>query len=300
MTRYGTGTAVMTLGLVAALIAATANAHEFWVEPAAYRLENGERLGVRLCVGDGFDGWSLPRSTERIEQFTAMGPAGTQPVVGLDGADPAGVVRLVTPGFHVIAYRSNRAFQLLTADRFDQHLQEKGLDRIAALRDRSGTSRGKVREAYSRHAKALIQVRDDDAMVVDRPIGLPLELVAEPDLLRAPAGDPRNFQLLYRGKPLAGALVAAARLGTADQDLKLRTEADGRVSFRMQAPGRWRISAVHMIEAPRQIDADWESLWASLTFEIPPPPGATAPPRAAARLAGCRNRLPALSMVAGS
>lgn len=300
MTRYRTVIALMTLGLVAALVVARASAHEFWVEPSAFRLEDGERLAVRLCVGDGFDGWSLPRSAGRIEQFTAIGPGGEQPVVGLDGADPAGVVRLATPGFHVIAYRSNRAFQVLTAERFDQHLREKGLDRIAALRDKSGAGRGKLREAYSRHAKALIQVRDDDAIVVDRPIGLPLELVAEPDLLRASAGNLRSFQLLYRGKPLAGALVAAARPGTADDDLEVRTDADGRASFRLHASGAWRIAAVHMIRAPRDVEADWESLWASLTFEIPSPPATTAAVRTASRHAWCRNRLPAPPLRAGS
>ncbi|MGQ0430384.1 MAG: DUF4198 domain-containing protein [Gammaproteobacteria bacterium] len=300
MTRPRIRTAWMLLGLVVGLGGARAHAHEFWVEPAAFRLGNGERLGVRLCVGDGFDGWSLPRSTERIEKFAAIGPAGERPVVGLEGADPAGVVRLATPGFHVIAYRSNRAFQSLTADRFDEHLRDKGLDRIAALRKKHGASRGKVREAYSRHAKALIRVRDDDVIVVDRPIGFPLEFVAEPDLLRRGAGNLQSFQLLYRGKPLAGALVTAARLGTADEDLKVRTDADGRATFRLHAAGQWRIAAVHMIEAPRHVDADWESLWASLTFELPSPSGATAPQRAAARDAWCRNRLPATPLVAGS
>jgi hypothetical protein len=29
------------------------------------------------------------------------------------------------------------------------------------------------------------------------------------------------------------------------------------------------MTAVHMIEAPQSASADWESLWASLTFEIP-------------------------------
>jgi hypothetical protein len=33
-------------------------------------------------------------------------------------------------------------------------------------------------------------------------------------------------------------------------------------------PGLWRISAVHMTRAPDGVDAEWDSLWASLTFEM--------------------------------
>jgi hypothetical protein len=29
------------------------------------------------------------------------------------------------------------------------------------------------------------------------------------------------------------------------------------------------VESVHMIPAPKGVDADWESVWTSLTFEIP-------------------------------
>jgi len=31
----------------------------------------------------------------------------------------------------------------------------------------------------------------------------------------------------------------------------------------------WLVKAVHMIPLPKDGDADWESFWASLTFELP-------------------------------
>jgi hypothetical protein len=33
--------------------------------------------------------------------------------------------------------------------------------------------------------------------------------------------------------------------------------------------GAWLVKTVHMVPAPTDTGADWESLWASLTFEIP-------------------------------
>lgn len=295
MTSVWTGSAAILSGLVIALGSATASAHEFWVEPSTFTLEQGGRVGIRLCVGDGFEGWSLARNAQRIEKFVAAGPAGEQPIVGLDGSEPAGVARFTAPGDYVIAYRSNRAFTELPTIEFDEYLREKGLEKVVALRKQRGASGKKVREAYSRHSKALIRVGNAEGNVVDRPMGLRLELIAEPDLTRGNADDLRSFRLLYDGKPLAGALATATRPGTTDGDLKVRTSADGRASFRLRAPGMWRVAAVHMIEAPANIAADWESFWASLTFELPLQPSMTAHETVAARKTACQNRIGASS-----
>lgn len=300
MTSVRSGCAAILSGLVIALGSATASGHEFWIEPSSFTVERGGRVGVRLCVGDGFESWSLARNTQRIEKFVAAGPSGEQPVVGLDGSEPAGVARFTAPGGYVIAYRSNRAFTELPSIEFDEYLREKGLEKIAALRKERGASRRKVREAYSRHSKALISVGDPDGSMVDRRMGLRLELVAEPDLLRSDADDLRFFRLLHDGRPLAGALVAATRPGTTDGDLQVRTGADGRASFWLPAPGMWRIAAVHMVEAPRNVAADWESLWASLTFELPSRTSVTAEVTGAARNTACRNGIVASVMQARS
>ncbi len=273
-------------GLVAAGAAAGASAHEFWIEPSAHLLERGARIGVRLCVGDGYEGWSQARNPGRIESFVASGPAGLQQVVGLDGADPAGALRLAAPGDYVIAYRSDRAFTEMPSVEFDAYLRDKGLNRISAERQAHATGRP-VREAYSRHAKALVRVGEAPGLPSDRVMSLPLELIA--DAAGATPDGQRGFRLLHEGQPLAGALVAAVRPGTPDEPLEARTGADGRVGFRLQAAGRWRVAAVHMMRAPRAIGADWESLWASLTFELPAAESAMATLPAAA----CRNRVAA-------
>lgn len=279
------------LGLTAGLACATAGAHEFWVEPSTFTLEPGGRLGIRLCVGDGFEGWSLARNAQRIEKFIAAGPVGEQPIVGLDGSEPAGIVRFTAPGGYVIAYRSNRAFTEMPAAKFDEYLKDKGLEKFSALRGRRGATQGTVREAYSRNSKALIHVGSMGA-IVDRRMGLRLELIAAPDL--------RSYQLLYEGRPLADALVTATRPGTTDGDLKVRTDAEGRVSFRLAATGMWRVAVVHMIKAPANLAAEWESLWASLTFEIPSQSPAIAQDAGAPRNAACRNKIAATPMQARS
>ena len=61
-----------------ALLTASAgvSAHEFWLQPTAYRTSAGKPLGVYVCNGSGYEGWSLPRDTRRIEKFV-RGTLGT-------------------------------------------------------------------------------------------------------------------------------------------------------------------------------------------------------------------------------
>jgi uncharacterized GH25 family protein len=77
------------------------------------------------------------------------------------------------------------------------------------------------------------------------------------------------LQLLYQGKPLAGALIIAFNRDRPMEKLKLRTDADGRVRMTLARAGVWLVTSVHMTPASLLSRADWESLWASLTFELP-------------------------------
>jgi len=128
------------------LAPSSASAHEFWLEPTSFRPTAGTPIGVYVCNGSGYEGWSLPRDARRIEEFVAVGSGGSQPVVGLDGAQPAGLVRLTTPGGYVLAYQSNRAMTVQTDEKFDEYLREKGLDAVLARRIAEGRRGRRVRE----------------------------------------------------------------------------------------------------------------------------------------------------------
>jgi len=57
--------------------------------------------------------------------------------------------------------------------------------------------------------------------------------------------------------------LTAIRIG----QLTVPTDAAGRVSFTLPQRGVWLIKSVQMIPAPAASGAEWESLWASVTFE---------------------------------
>jgi uncharacterized GH25 family protein len=82
-------------------------------------------------------------------------------------------------------------------------------------------------------------------------------------------------RLTYESRPLAGALVVAInRLNPADK-VSARTDADGRVRFKLRHDGMWLIKAVHMVAAAPDAHAEWASFWASLTLEMRNPSAGT-------------------------
>jgi uncharacterized GH25 family protein len=251
------------LTLLGLMLAGPALAHDFWIEPSSFRPAPGERVAVRLRVGENLKGEPVPRNPGRIERFAAVGPAGEADVTGVEGVDPAGWVSPAGPGLHWLVFDSNHASLEQTGPKFDAYLGEEGLERIRELRK----GEGPVREIYSRCAKSLLRVGDSSSGY-DRELGLELELMPEKDPYTLKPGEALPVRLLYRGKPLDGALVVA--IASPDARVSART-AGGRASLVLDRPGLWLVKAVHMVPAPEGSGAEWESLWASLTFELPAP-----------------------------
>lgn len=256
----------IVLSVLVSLAIAPAVAHDFWIEPGNFRPAVGAKVPLRLLVGQDFAGTTTVYLPETFERYDVTGPDGKNLVAGIPGDDPAGDFTVTRPGAYIVAYRSTLfTVTFDTLAEFEQYLEKEGLERIKTLRA-YGPPKGKViREDYSRSAKALVMTGKPGASA-DRVLGLRLELVAEKNpylTARVP------LRLIYEGKPLAGALVVAFKKTEPLKKLKARTDGDGRVQFDFNRPGVWLITSVHMLPARPKTNADWESVWASLTFERP-------------------------------
>jgi len=263
------GTALGALFFV--LVASGARAHDFWIEPSSFTPKPGDAVTLRLLVGERFAGDAVPRSAEMIARFVAAGPAGEAAVRGREGGDPAGFALLGAPGLYVIGYRSKPLSIELEAGKFESYLQTEGLDAISSLRAARGESEKPARERYSRCARSLLAAGPEALGQADTPLGFTLELVAEKNPYTLAAGDELPLRLTYDGAPIAGVLVTAISQANPGASVAARTDAAGRVSLRLATAGVWLAKAVHMIALPRGGDAEWESLWASLTFAIGAP-----------------------------
>lgn len=265
---------------VGVLVASTSVvAHDLWIEPSAFVVDAGKMIGIKLRVGVDLLGDPVPRDPALIDRFIAVDRAGSKPIIGRDGEDPAGLLRLTSPGLVIIGYSSKPSQIVLPAQKFNEYLTEEGLESIAALRSKRNETNAEAREAFARCAKALISSGPISAADVDRPLGFTLELVAEKNPYGLQAGQSLPVRLLYKKQPLAGVLVVAVNRRNPSAKVSARSGKDGRVTFKLAEPGMWLVKAVHMTPAPANADAQWESFWASLTFELPAKPATPAAQR---------------------
>lgn len=250
------------------LMVAPLAAHDMWIEPTTFFSQPGQIVSLRLRVGQDLLGDPLLLDPTLVNQFVVKDGDGLRPVVRRDGRDPAGLVRLAAPGVHVIGYWSNPSAIAIPADTFNQYLREEGLDAVSSLRASRNETRTPAREIFSRCAKSLVFSGATSDAQGDRPLGFPLELVAERNPYSLRADQELPVRLTYENRPLAGALVVAINRLNPAEKLSARTDSDGRVRIKLRRDGMWLIKAVHMVPAPAGAQAEWASFWASLTFEM--------------------------------
>src|SRR3954454_1321472 len=220
-------------------------AHDFWIEPNSFTPAIGQMLKIRMLVGQDLMGDPVAIDPALVKQFV----------------EPT---RMAFPGLSIVGYESYPSPVEMNGEKFNGYLKDEGLDSIPRQ-----PAAATVRELFARCAKSLILAGPAAPGQADRELGFTLELVAERNPYTMRDGDELALRLLYQKRPIGRVQVVA--ISKADPAMKLtaRTDAQGRVRFRLPHSGMWMIKAVHMIPAPAGAKADWMSYWASLTFEVP-------------------------------
>ena len=254
------------IGVLAA--AASAGGHDFWISASKFRPVKGEPVDLTLLFGVEYEGTHVPRSNVRIEKFVILGPGGVEPIPGEFKADPAGRVTPASDGTYVVAYRSKRQSIELEAKKFEEYLKEEGLERVSEARVARKETDKAGREVFSRCAKTILSVGAVSKEGHDRVAGMRLEIVPETNPYTAAAGDDLAFRVVFEEKPLEGGLVVARSRSEPKHTVTARTDAKGRVTLKLDRAGEWMLKCVHMVPAAAETAMDWESLWASVTFDL--------------------------------
>lgn len=274
--------AVLLAGIVA--LAAPALAHDFWIQPDAFRVAPGDTVPLSLQVGHGTGRERSAMPLRRIARFDATGP-GARRVdlrkrLQIGGATGDATVAFARPGLYVVALATDdTAISRLPADKFNAYLKEEGLAPASTLRARLGRTQAEGVERYGRRTKTLVQVGAPDAKAQAhalRPVGLSLELVPEANPYAVPRPARLPVRVYYRGRPLAGAQVKRIDLDNDALPAQIRrTDAAGRAVFAMPTRGRWLLAVAWTRPLIGSGQADFETVFSSLSFGFPAqPPGA--------------------------
>ena len=267
--------ATLMAAFVLSLVAPAA-AHDYWIEPSVFRLDRGGRVLFYLRVGEHFSGEPAAFSVERTTRFTIDNSSRKFDVLPLQ-RDPAGMARLTEGGLQIVSYENTPAYLELPAERFNAYLRAEGLESILQAREEAGASQQLGKEAFSRCAKALLWVEEDEppsagAGFHSRPAGMTLELLPDTNPYGMEAPATLTVKLVYQGQPVAGALIMALNKRAPDEVQRVESGSEGRAEFRLRRGGVWMVKAVHMVPAAAAAREDWRSYWASLTFDLPAGP----------------------------
>jgi len=247
-----------------------AQAHEFWMQPVKFFLLPGEKTSLRFLVGENFIGepWDLKvHKVEKLELHHAAGVMNLLDSIKEDAKANLNIA-LQEEGTHLLMLQSNNAFSELEGGKFNEYLNEDGLDEVLSHRKTTGSLDKVGKEFYKRYSKLILQVGNKRDDTYKKIIGSPIEIVPETNPYAFKRGQLVKFKILSDGKPIFGVKVRVwNRFQNRTLIQPVYPEKNGIVEARISNPGPWMVSVVKMVPS-KQEGADWQSYWASLTFGV--------------------------------
>ncbi len=261
----------MVLGLMIGAVSVLC-AHDLFLKLDSYCL--APDTSVRVTVLNGtFTSTEAALAADRVTDISMVGPDGiTQlDVTGWSVKGDSSFLRLETgdPGTYVVGVATRARNLDLEADAFNAYLEGDGITDVLAARRRNGELGKAATERYSKHVKALFQVGGARSSAFDTPLGYPAEIVPLQNPYSLNVGSEISVRCLVDGRPVANQAVMAGGVyqGAAIEERIVRTDQYGVARITLDAPGKWYVKFVNMVEVMED-DVDYESKWATLTFEI--------------------------------
>ena len=257
--------------LVALLFAGSAAAHEYYLMPEKFIVSADEEIAVRHHLGQRFAGNEMPYiSSWNIRSELWRDGTLVSQLRGTDGDRPALNLPPQEPGLISVVHQSNIS-KYAPGDwaKFAAYLSKEGLGSKIAEHRARGLDETDPTEAYSRYAKTLITVGQGGGQ--DAATGLTIEFIALANPLTHPLDQPFPVQLQYLGKPLAGRAVKIFAGLDTEHIGYVETDDEGKALIPANGKGPYLLNAIEMVEPisddPIAKSAQWESFWASLTFQ---------------------------------
>ena len=243
-------------------------AHDTWLIPDRFRISPGEPVTFDITSGMEFPKLDVGPKRERIQAVVCRLAGRTVDLNDFEAGPNSLRIKgvLSNPGIAAIWVKSPPREIELKAEEVQHYLDE--IDAPATLRKQWADTKEpkRWRESYSKRSKTFVRVGDKADTSWSEPVGLFLEIVPEKDPTTLKAGEDFPVRVLKDGKPFADFSLGIVAEGETKGSIK-KTDAAGKVSFRLDKSGRWLLRGTDVRKSAKQ-DIDWESDFTTLTVQV--------------------------------
>ncbi|MEP6509273.1 MAG: DUF4198 domain-containing protein [Gemmatimonadales bacterium] len=258
-------------------VAATATvlqAHDFFFRTDTYFVQPNGTIKLRALNGT-FSKSENSITRDRLGDLSLVGPTGRQSPDtanwSTSGDTSVLTAKVGAAGTYIVGASLKPRQITLKAPEFNKYLADDGIPDVLTMRRKNGQLNKDATERYSKHIKALIQVGTKRDGAFATILGYPAELVPLDNPYSSKVGGTVRFRALVDGKPAANQLVVTGgRTPTGGRlsERRVRTDASGIARVRLSARGQWYVKFIHMTPFSGTERIDYESKWATLTFEV--------------------------------
>lgn len=253
------------------LLAACLFSHHYILVPQQFIFQRGDSLIVRLMVGEPFD-FEFERElqhgmTPHFMLYSGVDSTNLLPLAA-DSAKP--VLRSTTnfTGLALIEMQRNASTIEQQPGAFAKYLAE---EKITTVRfDSSKWKKNAVKENYSRCIKSLITSgKPGNENLYHKIVGQRLEILLMSNPYLMEPNQRMVVKVLWEGKPLPDQWVSAAYKAEdgSVKEISVLTDNKGMAGFTLSLNTIYYLHTVYMLRLKDNPAADYESVWASYSFQ---------------------------------
>ena len=264
--------AIATLVLLL-VVAAVAGAHDMFVKPSRFFVEENAEVLVRVLNGT-FSKSENSIARARVSDISVVSPAGHQRLdtASWSAGGDTSTFRVTTTaaGTYVLGASTKPNVIALEAKDFNLYLREDGIPDVLETRRQAGELERPARERYSKHVKALIQVGSARTDHFSKELGYPAELVPLDNPYALETDRALRVRTLVDGSPAANQFVlygGRSPNGSRIEQRSVRSDSTGVARIPLRSRGTWYVKFINMARAQGDT-VDYESKWATLTFQV--------------------------------
>jgi len=251
-----------------------ANAHEFWIEPTQYQL-NDDLINAHLRVGQEFQGMVLMYNPQDFKTFKILSGSKNkkEKIKGILGDVPAINITTNLDNLLIIYHETKDKYvDYKKFQKFEDFVNEKGYQQLINTHFEKGFPESNFIESYRRYAKSLITLNGSEGK--DKKTGLLFEFVLDQNPYKELNSKQMSGVLYYKKKPLKNNLVTifSKYKNTKSSIVNAITDDKGKFTFDIESGREYLLDSVviYPLKAnPEKNEPIWHSDWASTTFLIP-------------------------------